>query len=376
MTTPSRQLRILSIVTLVSLLGEYGGPVRVAVNQANALRELGHDVTIAGGVRGYGRVLPTTINGVPAKLFRASTLVPRTGFAGLTAPGLWRWFRRHARDYDVVHLHAARDLVTLPVGWLARRQGVPYVVQAHGMIDPSSNPLAAPLDAVLTRAVLRGAAHVLYLTDEEAAGVRTVAGERLETVHLPNGVPTQEVAPLRESPVVLYLARLAPRKRPQYFVEAAVRLGRRHPRATFVMVGPDEGEGQSVRRAIAEATAAGVSISWAGAVAPEATEAQMLAASIYVLPSVDEPYPMSVLEAMAVGVPVVITATCGLATVVTEANAGIVVDDSCEALVDAIDYLLEEPARSRAMGLDGRAYVQEHLSMTSIARQLESLYVG
>ncbi|MEJ7754401.1 MAG: glycosyltransferase, partial [Candidatus Limnocylindrales bacterium] len=161
MTTPSRQLRILSIVTLVSPLGEYGGPVRVAVNQANALRELGHDVTIAGGVRGYGRDVPTTINGVPARLFRASTLVPRTGFAGLAAPGLWRWFRRHARDYDVLHLHAARDLVTLPVGRLARRQGVPYVVQAHGMIDPSSNPLATPLDAVLTRAVLRGAAHVL-----------------------------------------------------------------------------------------------------------------------------------------------------------------------------------------------------------------------
>ncbi|MEJ7754400.1 MAG: glycosyltransferase, partial [Candidatus Limnocylindrales bacterium] len=98
-----------------------------------------------------------------------------------------------------------------------------------------------------------------------------MAGERLETVHLPNGVPTQEAEPLRESPVVLYLARLAPRKRPQYFVEAAVRLGHRHPRATFVMVGPDEGEGQSVRRAIAEASAAGVSISWAGAVAPEAT---------------------------------------------------------------------------------------------------------
>ena len=52
------------------------------------------------------------------------------------------------RDYDVVHVHVARDFVTLPAATIARRAGVPYVLQPHGMIDPSDHALARPLDAV------------------------------------------------------------------------------------------------------------------------------------------------------------------------------------------------------------------------------------
>ena len=52
----------------------------------------------------------------------------------------------------------------------------------------------------------------------------------------------------------------------------------------------------------------------------------MAAASVYVLPSVREPYPMSVLEAMSVGLPVVVSADCGLAPLVERARCGIVTD--------------------------------------------------
>lgn len=367
-------MRIYSIVTLVSPDGEYGGPVRVAVNQARELRRQGHEVVICGGARGFDRV-PEELEGVPARLFPVMTVLPHSGFAGLTSPALLNWLARNVKTADLCHVHAARDLVTLPAAAIARAHMVPYVLQTHGMIDPSDNPLAAPLDAVLTKPLLINARRVLYLTDVERQGVSEVGGNRLSLAELPNGVPHAEPADPDPSqgPDVLYLARLAPRKRPVLFVKAATRLAERFERARFTVIGPDEGEGAAVSAAIG-ASGHKDRIRWYGALGPEQTLERMRQASVYVLPSINEPYPMSVLEALSVGLPVVVTDTNGLAEIVQRSGAGAVIDDSEAALREAIGSLLSDLDGARAAGLLGRNYVREHLSMESIVHRLLELY--
>lgn len=365
-------MRILSIVTLITPDGAYGGPVRVAINQATALTKLGHQVSLAAGTRGFETV-PTEVDGLPVHLFEARTLLPGTGFAGLIAPGLQRWLRTALADADVVHIHAARDLITLPAARLAQKAAVPYFLQTHGMIDPSTNPLAGPLDTTLTRPLLRSAAGVFHLTELEKAQLREVAGE-LAFISLPNGVPLAEFSQPAEPPQVLFLARLAPRKRPGMFVEAARRLHQDFPLAKFTLIGPDEGEGPAVMAAIAAATAEGVNITWPGALAPERTLAEMQQASIYVLPSVDEPYPMSVLEAMSAGRPVIVTDTCGLAEFVERHDAGLVTDNSLTSLTSAIATLLADPVATAARGARGRQAVRSGLSMETIADDLAKHY--
>jgi glycosyltransferase involved in cell wall biosynthesis len=367
-------MRILSIVTLVTPDGAYGGPVRVAINQARALRELGHDVTVAAATRGFSAP-PTELDGVPVRLFPARTLLPGTGFAGLTSPGLLRWLRTAVLRADVVHVHAARDLVTLPAAATARRAGVPYFLQTHGMIDPSANPLARPLDAALTRPLLRAAAGVFHLTGLEREQLTEVAGE-LRFHPLANGVPLAQAGEPGAVREVLYLARLAPRKRPLAFVQAAITLHPSHPEVTFTLVGPDEGEGDGVRRAVTEAAAAGVPVRYEGALAPEVTLDRMRRASVYVLPSVDEPYPMSVLEALSVARPVVVTDTCGLAGFVTAHDAGLVVGTGPDDLAAAIGVLLANPTAAAARGLSGQAAVRSELSMEAIAGRLAAHYAA
>jgi glycosyltransferase involved in cell wall biosynthesis len=364
-------VRILSVVTLVSPTGEYGGPVRVAVNQARALREQGHEVTIAGAARGFDGPLPTELDGVPASLFPARTVLPGVGFAGLAAPRLRSWIATAAREADVVHVHLARDLVTLPAARAVQAAGVPLVVQTHGMIDPSGNPLAHPLDALWTKPVLRKAAAVLFLTPVENAGLRAVAGDSLRLVPLGNGVPASRARKDDDGLEVLYLARLAPRKRPELFVAAAERVAPRFPEVRFRLVGPDEGRGDEVNRLIGSATA---DIRWEGPIDPASTDDRMARASVYVLPAVDEPYPMSVLEAMAAGVPVIVTDTCGLAPAVSESGSGIVVDAGLDALTAAITTLLDDPALRRRMGETARRTAEERFSMPAIARDLLAVY--
>lgn len=363
-------MRILQVVTLLSPDAAYGGPARVALNQGSELVKRGHDVTVAAATRGY-RVAPSELDGVPVRLFAARTLLPGLGFSGMGAPGLVRWFRGNGANFDIVHIHFTRDLVVLPVAVVARKHRIPYVLQTHGMVGPSQHPLAGPLDAVWTRKLLRDAKSVMFLTETESEQLGKVARTGLPLVPIGNGVPDYPTADHRSAqPEVLFVARMHARKRPLVFVDMARALLDEGLDARFTLVGPDEGEGSALRAALENDRR----ISWEGALDPATIPPRMAAASVYVLPSVREPYPMSVLEAMSVGLPVVVAADCGLAPMVQRAGCGIVVDGGTPAFAAAVKSILADPVLARAMGARGRATARSDFGMHAIGERLLNLY--
>ncbi|OEJ98152.1 glycosyltransferase [Streptomyces thermolilacinus] len=367
-------MRVLHAVTLHSPTGAFGGPVRVALNLAHGLRERGHDPRLLALADGSGPVPPTDVEGVPARLYPARRLLP-LGFSGITSPALLAAAGRLVRGADVVHVHLARDLVTLPVALAALRARVPLVLQTHGMVDPSDRLLAKVLDAVAVRRVLRGADAVLHLTAHERRGLDAVVGEPLpHAVRLVNGVPRQEARPAPGGPPrILYAARLQARKRPCDFVAAAPEVLRRHPDARFVVAGPDEGELPAVR-ALIDRLGLRERVECVGALGSAQVLDELRRAHVYVLPSVDEPFPMSVLESLSVGTPAVVTESNGLASAVREAGAGRVVADA-SGLAGAVLELLEpevaEKASAAAHALAGSAF-----SMDAVVDELLAVYGG
>lgn len=369
-------MRILQIVTAISPANVYGGPTTVAVNQCRALADAGHDVLLAAVGLGFEGAFPDSWEGVPVRLFPGHRVLPGAGFAGLAGPALHRWLNRHVHEADVVHVHLARDLVSLPAARIAQRAGVPVHAMTHGMIDASDNPLAAPLDRALTARVLGDCARVFHLTGRERDDLRSLFGPGLRLEELHNGVlvPPDEPGHRADGPLtVLYLARVQERKRPGAFVETAERLAGEFPDARFVMIGPDEGIGERVRAQIA-ATGLGERLVWRGPATHEEGARAMAGADVYVLPSVDEPYPMSVLEAMAQGLPVVLTDSCGLAPAVAEHGAGIVTDASTDQVADAVRTLLSDADRRLATGRRAWATARDVFGMPAIARQLVEAY--
>ncbi len=368
-------MRILHVVTLISPDAAYGGPVRVALNQAATLEDRGHEVVVAAASRGYDP-LPRYIADVPVRAFEAKTVIPGIGFAGVYGDGMTRWIADNVSKFDIVHVHLARDFVTLPAARVCTKRGVPVVVQPHGMIDFSSRLLAKPLDLFWTRPVLRSANTVFHLTPREALDLSDVAGDLPTLCELFNGVPqalARETSSIAARPEVLFLARLHPRKRPGMFVTMAQRLLKEGRVADFSLVGPDEGAGPEVNSLIAQFGLES-RVRYEGHLPADRTAARLRRAAVYVLPAVDEPYPMSVLEAMAVGLPVVVTDTCGLAPLIEETGSGIVVGPDLESLVDAVRRILDAPALAMTMGVNARRTVSERLSMSSVADVLERRY--
>jgi hypothetical protein len=175
-------------VTLVSPDGAFGGPIRVALNQAAELRRRGHDVHLAAGWRGEGSP-PSALDGIPAKLFPAFRLIRPMGFSGMVSPGLALWVLRNIGDYDIVHVHAGRDLISttsMALAWVRRGR---YVTQTHGMVQPDERLRAKIMDAAAVRGLLRAAGTRFVLTKHEEDGLVQVLGSSTTCEQLPNGVP-------------------------------------------------------------------------------------------------------------------------------------------------------------------------------------------
>lgn len=365
----------LHVLTLVDAESSYGGPLSVALGQCRELVRRGHRAQIVAGWRGPGRP-PGELEGVPVHLFPVRQVVPVGRFSGLLAPALVAWLGRHARDHDVGHVHLARDLVPLTAAGVLAAAGVPYVTQTHGMVMPDARRSAVVMDRALTLPVLRRARHRLALTDREEAGLRTLLGPGVPVERLPNGIEIpSDVEPADPAaaggvPDVLFLARLHPRKRVLDFARAAAILIDEEVRARFSIVGPDDGDLARLRELIDARPAWTAGIRYEGALAHADAVRRIARCSVYVLPSVDEPFPMTLLEALSLGRPAVCTSTCGIAPVLRERDAAVVIDEGPEPLVATLRALLGDPAGRAGLSQRAAATAREVFSIEAVGDRL------
>jgi glycosyltransferase involved in cell wall biosynthesis len=347
----------------------------VAVGQTQALAELGHEVTLLAGWDGLAKL---SVPKVDVQLFRARQAVPGTGLPGLCSPGVWREVRRRAAAADVVHVHLGRDLVSLPAAFVAGSCGRPLVVQTHGMVPVDHRLKARAVDALLTRRVLRRSAAQLVLTAEEEGDAPTVAGRSVNTIRVANGVVVPALSATWDGttvPEVVYCARLHERKRPVLFVDMAAAFLKAGGVARFTMYGPDEGELPAVRKAI-DTHGLGPSLKYLGALAPAEVLPTLSAAQVYVLPSINEPFPMSLLEAMSLGLPAVITDSTGVSAQFARNHSAQVTDGTPEAMARAVAEAIVSVPAWQERSARARREIAENYRADAVARRLEEIYDG
>jgi glycosyltransferase involved in cell wall biosynthesis len=367
----TRPLRIAHVLPYVSADGAFGGPVAVAVEQCRELARQGHHVVL---IAGWDGEVDLRVEGVDVRLFRARP-IPGLGFSGLLSPALARALRRHVREFDVVHLHLGRHLIALSAADVCRRAGVPYVVQTHGMVIEDARPQARLLDGLSVRRVLRDARAVLALTEAESDALETVSRGSATVVRVRNGVASNVIERDHDAvsvPEVLFLARLHPRKRVLAFAETAALLQERGIRARFSVVGPNEGDRDTLLDFIDRHP--GLPLTYEGSIAPGRSAVRLAAADVYVLPSVREVFPMTVLESLSVGTPVVLTEDCGISAELRAAGAALVTDGTPSAMADAVAGLLQSATLRESLTEGMRRSLAEDFGITAVATMLTDIY--
>jgi len=179
-----------------------------------------------------------------------------------------------------------------------------------------------------------------------------------------------------EVPVVGTVARLCPVKGQREFILAAKYVLNEFPNATFAIVGEDLEFDGSYRYEL-ERFSGKLGLDGCLKFFGFQREAARLiyAFDIFVLPSWIEGLPVTILEAMAAGKPVIATPVGGVPELVSEGETGLLVPPrSPEKLAEAIGYLLGNSNVARSMGMSGRERVVEYFSEQTMLNQVMTMY--
>lgn len=252
---------------------------------------------------------------------------------------------------DVVHIHDWFG--TIGGTALAKRIGRPLVMTVHSTEYDRS--LGHPWKEILDReqygldAADRVIAVSRHLKSQLEERYR-IPGTKIRVIY--NAVrPPERLAPIAKgSPVILFLGRLTAMKGVDTFLRAGARVLRQIPNVVLVVAG----EGPEFPRLLTLAAHLGIAdrVLFLGKVTEEERTGLLARASVFVLPSIVEPFGIAALEAMAAGVPTIVSKTSGVAEVAKNVFA---VDfwDS-EEFASRIAELLEYPTLRTTMGARGR----------------------
>jgi glycosyltransferase involved in cell wall biosynthesis len=281
---------------------------------------------------------------------------------------------------DIVHIHGIWDWHSVAAGTLASHAGVPYVVSAHGMLDPWAvrnkrwkKWLYARL---IERRNLNRAACLCALTDSEVTDYRAF-GLRPPAAIIPNGIELQEASPnafyaqypeLRDRTLVLYLGRIHYKKGVDLLCRAWARLHAGFPDARLVVAGPDSDHTRPRLKRIAPSAV------FTGMLDARLKWSALSAASLFVLPSHSEGFSVAVLEAMAAALPVVITRQCHFPEVESH-GCGAVIEPNEDDLETALRSLLAASAEERRqIGRRGKSLVEQRYSWNVIGTKAADLF--
>jgi glycosyltransferase involved in cell wall biosynthesis len=232
-----------------------------------------------------------------------------------------------------------------------------WLRQARHAVAPSRDSLERAAAAI---GGFAGRAEVVYNGVDVA---------RIEAAAAPPGSAAAVVRPMG-GPVVGMVANMDRRKNPMALIEAAARLARRVPDVQLLLVGffPDPGYQEEV---LARARALGVAENITVTGFQLNPFPFVRACDVIVLPARRDPFPIALLEAMALGKPVVATAVGGIPEMIANGETGFVVaPGDIDALAASVLTLLEDPARRMAMGQAARERLITQFSLEGFVQRM------
>ncbi len=307
-------------------------------------------------------------------------------------PGARRWARQYFSDPrtipDIIHIHAVFTHSYGVVAAEARRRGVPYIIEPHGNLDSTSFEMKSyRLKKAFTRLVMQKDL-------DHAAGIRassTFEARELENWvdpekirFIPHGVELPEFdrdeaaarffdayPAMRGRRFILCLARLHPVKRIDLVIQALAQVRRDHPDMALVVIGQDGGDLKHLQKEV-DRLGLQNDVLFTGFLDGPIKEGAYAAATVFALTSIHENFGISLLEAMAHGLPSIATPEVGAAEHLEIAGGGLIAEGTPEGIAAGIRKILE--ANLREMGDSARTHVQREFSWPSIARQMREWY--
>lgn len=374
-----------------SLAKVKGGPTQILLEVTKALRDKGYDTEIVTTNDNGAEVLDVPLyqriqyEHVPV-WFLPRIFLPMREF--IFSTDLTHWLQQHLREYDLVHTHYLFSYAPTCAAFIARGQKIPYIATPYGMLTPwalNHKRLKKQAYSLIERRNLNHAVAIHCATELESQDVRNYQ-IKTPTFVVPYGVhlPTyqaQAKQKLRQlynipdqTPIVLFLSRLHPKKRPDLLIQALAKLANLNYDFHLILAGSGEADYLNYLTNLVSSLGLARRTTIPGFVTGVDKDLLIQGSDLFVLPSFSENFGIAVAEAMAAGVPAIVTPEVQIAPDIAEANAGLVIAGELDTLVMAIKELLSSPNRRTQLGENGKRLVIRRYCWSAIASQLGCIY--
>ena len=381
-------MRVLHIIPSIS--SKRGGPSFVVRALVQGLARKGITVDVASTDDDGDRTAHNQLDGeavddgVTYRLFRRQTRRYTISMPLL----VWLW--RNVQRYDVVHIHALFSFPSDAGAVVSHLRGTPYILRPLGILNRwGMNNRRPVLKKVgywcLIRGILERSAAVHFTSDQEYREVQEL-GPRIRPLIVANPVELP-ATPLsfRGSfrvlfpkmvgrPLVLFLSRLDEKKGLDLLLPAFQRTLRHCPDAALVIAGNGTKEFEHHIYRMVRENSLEESVCITGFLDGPAKWAAFADSDVFVLPSYSENFGVAAVEAMGMGLPVIVSDCVGIHDDISRAHAGAVVPCTVDDLAGSITRLLADERLRAAMGSNGKRLAREKYSLDSVTATLLETY--
>lgn len=383
-------MKVLHVIPAIA--PRYGGPSRAVLGMCRALHSQKVETLIATtDADGDGRLRvalgkPIVYQDVPTIFFAR-----QWSEAFKYSRSLKTWLEEQVKEFDAVHIHAVFSHSCLAASRACRRWKVPYIVRPLGTLAPWSLRQKSTRKRLMWHAAIRSmmqqAAAIHYTTAAERAEVEQSLGlHRGIVIPLPIDLRTYESASLSEGfretfpeigrrPYILVMSRLHPKKALDVLIRAFADLVRQADLSHWRLVLAGEGElayTAHLRHVVQEAQIA-QNVVFTGWLDGKMKLSALQQAELLALPSYQENFGLCVIEALACGVPVLVSPYVNLASEIDTIKAGWIADVTLASLGDVLAEALEKADERARRGAQGREFARR-FAPAQISSDLLRLY--
>lgn len=379
-------MKILHVIHSVNPEG--GGPIEGIKQLAEIQKELGHSIEVAT----LDAPDAPSVKSFPLTIHPLGPAFLHYGYSTRLVP----WLQAHHADYDVVVVNGIWQYNSFGVWRALRDSATPYCVFTHGMLDPWFKR-RYPLKHLkkwlywpwAEYRVLRDAATVLFTAEEE----RLLARQSFSKYHCNEKVvnygtagPTGDEAAQRAlfsenfpyltgKRIILFLGRIHEKKGCDLLLDALAKVLKTGAAGTanlhLVMAGPDQNAFANELKKRVKNGGLSDHVTWTGMLSGDMKWGAFHAADAFILPSHQENFGISVAEALACGVPVLISNKVNIWREIAEDKAGLVEGDSAEGTLRLLEGWLQcDDTMKAAMCLNARRCFTQRFEIRKAVQSL------
>jgi len=344
-----------------------------------ALEEQGTETVIVSTDHGLETSEQTeTFKGVKTIFFPA-----QVGESFKYSRPLTNWLIQNVSAFEVVHIHAVFNHACFAAARACLKQQVPYIVRPLGTLSPwgmNQKSVRKTLFWQLAgKRMLSRAAAVHYTALAEKVATEKSLGLNHGRV-IPLGVNVENNDPIETNaqaqllkPYVLVLSRLHPKKGLDVFLDAFLSVIANNEFAHWRLVLAGDGPKDYIDLLQSKAKTAGESVVFTGWLQGQTKNAFLRNAALLSLPSYDENFGLCVMEAMACGVPVLVSPHVNIAQDIKAAKSGWISEVDHRSLKDSLVEVFRSPQERAKRGQAGQK-LASGFTWPRIALQLNCLY--